>query len=241
MASTSQGNTAIAPDAGVPDAAAKSRVIAHMNKDHKEDLSLYLRHFKSLTPAEASNPEMTDVDLDSVTIRSASGTHTFAIHPPMKSWNDRRETLANMTYLARDALEPVAIGMWTRPRGQDLLVASMVSFYFLCFGLVQGGYVEPGSDAWRGLDEAKFPWGAWGFVTLVNLIFIPVLVIHVTEVWYFDRTRLSRHGIRRGSRLWWQWTASNFLEGYCAFIRFDGLVKSEERRRREGEKSGKSH
>jgi fumarate reductase subunit C len=68
---------------------------------------------------------------------------------------------------------------------------------------------------------------------LVRTIFVPVLGIHVAETWWLERSRLKRFGVRRGSKVWWLWVVSVFIEGAMAFKRFDIVV---ERLKGEGKK-----
>jgi len=123
-----------------PDAASVARVLAHMNSDHKSDLSLYLRHYAGLSAADAADAEMLDVDLGSMKIRCVSGTHVVPIAPPMQSWSDRREKLAGMALAARAALGPVA---YRRPEfWWEWGTGAAVSLYFALLGVVLAGLGE---------------------------------------------------------------------------------------------------
>ncbi|ROW06918.1 hypothetical protein VMCG_04136 [Cytospora schulzeri] len=82
-----------------------ARTIAHMNKDHLGDMIAILQHHARLSASEAAGAEMLDLDLTSMTIRSASGVHTIPLTPPMATWDDRRVRLADMSNDARRALE----------------------------------------------------------------------------------------------------------------------------------------
>jgi hypothetical protein len=53
---------------------------------------------------------------------------------------------------------------------------------------------------------------------------VPVLVIHLVECWWLDRTRL-RGKMDRMSGVWWAWMGCCFLEGLTAFKRFDREVE----------------
>lgn len=225
-----------------------------MNKDHTEDMSAILQHFSRLSAAEAEGPEMLDLDLTSMTIRSASGTHAVPITPPMDSWDHRRAKLVAMTTDARKALgldnqndetaahpspapaaehkkstgpnsaPPSAVPRYAPPQGTDWISFAGVSLYFLCAGLVYGGLVTPESPAWRALEAARFPRGPVAFIWLVEVLFLPVLAIHVVEAWYMDRSRLAPAGVPRGSRVWLLWVGNTFLEGIPAYRRWDRTV-----------------
>ncbi|POS73113.1 hypothetical protein DHEL01_v208494 [Diaporthe helianthi] len=229
---TSSNNSAEIP--GI-DPATKKRTIAHMNKDHTEDMSAILRHYSHLSAAEAEGAEMLDLDLTSMSIRSATGTHTVPISPPMDSWDDRRAKLVAMTTAARNALgldnhnDEAAdhpIPRHVPPQGTDWISFAGVSFYFLCAGLVYGGLVTPGSPTWTALEAVRFPRGPVAFIWLVEVLFLPVLAIHVAEAWWMDHSRLAPARVPRGSRVWLLWVANAFLEGIPAYRRWDRTVKA---------------
>lgn len=245
-----------AEDAPGIDPATRKRTIAHMNKDHTEDMSAILRHYSHLSAAEAEGAEMLDLNLTSMSIRSVSGTHNVRISPPMDSWDDRRAKLVAMTTDARKALgldddnegtashpapdteqispgpsarpsaRPAAAPRYVPPQGTDWISFAGVSFYFLCAGLVYGGLVTPASPTWTALEALRFPRGPVAFIWLVEVLFLPVLAIHVAEAWYMDRSRLAPAGVPRGSRAWLLWVGNAFLEGIPAYRRWDRTVKA---------------
>lgn len=67
-------------------------------------MSAILQHYSHMSASQAEGAEMLDLDLTSMTIRSASGTHTVPVTPPMGTWDDRRARLVAMTGDARKAL-----------------------------------------------------------------------------------------------------------------------------------------
>lgn len=236
------------------DPATKKRTIAHMNKDHTDDMAAILQHYSHLSASQADGAEMLDLDLTAMTIRSASGVHTVPVTPPMDAWDDRRARLVAMTADARKALglddndhatasavavpagEQTSTGpspgtqpsapRYVPPQGTDWISFAGVSFYFLCAGLVYGGLVTPDSPAWAALEAVRFPRGPVGFIWLVEALFLPVLAIHVAEAWWMDRSRLAPAGVARGSRVWLLWVGNAFLEGVPAYRRWDRVVKA---------------
>lgn len=66
--------------------------------------------------------------------------------------------------------------------------------------------------------------GSSGFRRVVRALLLPVVAIHLTEIWWLDRTRLVPHNMRRGSRDWLLWMVSTFWEGLGAFWRFDAVA-----------------
>ncbi|KAI0004794.1 hypothetical protein F4779DRAFT_630263 [Xylariaceae sp. FL0662B] len=216
------------------DEAHKARMMAHMNADHTFELKQYLRAFNGLSAFAARGAQLTDMAPDALTIRSASGTHTVVLAPPLASAADARVRLVDMARTAQQRLgvSEIQIAAFAPPRGAGIASFAGVALYFVCAATL--ALVQPGSAAW-GLLDAAFPFGAAGYRWLVKAIFVPVLAIHVTEAWWMSRTRLQKHGIDFGSALWLLWVADTFFEGLPAMMRFDGLVEAE-KRKREGTK-----
>ena len=207
------------------DAESKAKTMAHMNKEHKHDLSLYLQHFAGLSATAAVDPELVDMDTQTLTIRSTNDTTIIPFTPPLESWNDRRSRLVEMSAEAEKAVALRNGVVYYAPRGLHWISFAGVTFYYICAALVFSGFVEPKSPISHTLDKSGFPYGAWGFRWIVKAIFLPVLGIHVVESFWFERTRLDPAGVRRGSVVWFLWLASTFLEGTTAFLRWDELVK----------------
>ncbi|KAK1761085.1 putative integral membrane [Echria macrotheca] len=212
---------------------AKARTIQHMNKDHKQDLSHLLQHFLHLTPTESSDPEMLDIDLDSLTVLSGPSRtrQTIPFNPPMTTFDERRTRLVAMTHTARESLgitsspgdsPKIQVG-YDRPRGTEWITLIGVILYFICFAAVRAGLVEK-STVLFNLVDTFFPGGAGTFRWVVETIFWPVLGIHLGEAWWFERSRCRPSGIPRGSAVWFLWLGNVFFEGYGTFLRFDRLL-----------------
>ncbi|KAK7755801.1 hypothetical protein SLS62_002086 [Diatrype stigma] len=220
------------------EAATKARIIAHMNRDHATELSHYLRAFNGIPASAARDPQLTDLTLDSMTIRTSSSPssspHVVRIAPPMGSLADARARTVEMAQRARRqlGLSDVRVTAFARPDSAALagfVGASVVVMSVCTLGL---GLVRPGSWAWRALDDAALWGGAAGFRWLVKVVFAPLVAVHVVEAGWIARSRLARHGVEAGTALWWKWVAAQFLEGVPAMWRFDALV---ERQRKEME------
>ncbi|WQF81937.1 Putative hem oxygenase HugZ-like superfamily [Colletotrichum destructivum] len=221
-----------------PSPSPRDRIIAHMNSDHQRELSLYLRHYAGLGHSAAATPWLKDVTLEGMNI-AAGGLggkeYHVAFDPALDSWADVRPAVVEMARVSRRALglSDVAVTHFAPPQGFDVVVFGSVAFYFVCWLTL--GFVLPGTPIWSFL-QAVFPGGPRCYRWLVKAIFLPVLAIHLTECYWFHRTRLQRHGIEAGTGLWWTWIGSLFFEGVCGFMRFDAIVAAKKK-----ENEGKSH
>lgn len=233
MAAATENNKPTGPPSNE---AVKARIMSHMNKDHTYELSHYLRAFNGVSSSAARNPQLTDLALDSMSIRSTGGSHVVRIAPPMASLMDSRVRMIEMAQEAQQklGLSSIRIATYAPPAGGGVVSFAGVALYFFCAATLGLGLVRPGTAAWEALD-AFFPFGAEGYTWLVKAIFVPVLVIHVSEAWWIARTRLAKHGIETGTKLWLLWVADTFLEGLPAMWRFDALVDAE-KKLREGAK-----
>ncbi|KAK0662552.1 hypothetical protein QBC41DRAFT_350375 [Cercophora samala] len=228
----------------------KTRTIAHMNNDHRLDLQHILQHFNRLSDYEARDPEMTDINLQFMTVKTphTGRTHYLKFDPELTSWGERRVRLVEMTRRARVGLGleapeegekdgkgagVVVVREYMPPRPLDWVVFLAVLFYYFNFvATVKLGVLE--GREWV-LDGVWPLGGHEGWMWLTRTIFWPVVGIHVAEAAWLERSRLSRFGVERGSGVWWLWMGSCFIEGAMAFKRFDILV------RRAEEKEGKRH
>ncbi|KAF0318662.1 hypothetical protein K4K61_000293 [Colletotrichum sp. SAR11_59] len=234
----SLGAAASAGGAGAIDP--RDRIMSHMNRDHKRELSYYLQHFAGLGRGAASSPWMKDVSFEGMTIAAGGlgGKEYFvAFNPALTSWEEVRPAVVDMARVSREALgySDITVSHFEASSGFALIVGISVAFYFVCYLTL--GFVLPGRPIW-GFLQTVFPGGPLFYRWLVKTIFFPVLGIHLTECWWFHRTRLVKHGIEPGSSVWWQWVSSLFFEGYPGFQRFDALVAA---KRKEQAEAGKSH
>ncbi|KAI1506218.1 putative integral membrane protein [Biscogniauxia marginata] len=218
------------------DEAHKARLKAHMNRDHADSLSHYLRAYNGLSASAAASPELVDLTLDTLAIASASGTHIVPVTPPMKTLADARVVLVDMAQSAQAklGLSDVRVAVYTPPEGLGIVSFVGVTQYLVSAATLALGLVAPGTRVWDLLD-AWFPGGAEGYAWLVRAIFVPTVAIHVFETWWMIRGRLTQYRVESGSKLWWLWVGNTFLEGYPCMKRFDRLVEAE-RKRKQNEK-----
>ncbi|KAI6245632.1 hypothetical protein HI914_06236 [Erysiphe necator] len=207
----------------------KHRIIQHMNDDHADTPSLFLQHYSRVSRQEAEGASIYDISLSAVHIQTKSSkNYTVSIDPPMKSWNETREKMKQMDQTARQALgvqqvNYVAYKFPTSPL--HISVFSACAITFLIFGLTfRGNFFVPGRYVYDKILP-YFPGGPDAFLVVVKLLALPTLMIHTGEVWYLDKTRLQKNGIKRGSALWWCWFLSCYTEGFGSFQRFDKELK----------------
>jgi hypothetical protein len=215
--------------------APRARIMAHMNASHQRELSHYLRHYLGLSPRTAADPEMTSVSLEGMVISAKGKEYSIPFDPPLASWAEARPRVIEMDAVARKhlGLSGIYITSYAPPRGFDIVVGSSVAFYFFCYLTLP--FVKPGTLIWRFL-ETVFPGGGDGYVWIVRTIFLLVFGIHISEVYWFHRSRLLPQGVQAGSSLWWKWIISTFFEGVCTFLRIDGIIEAKRK-----EKETKSH
>ena len=213
------------------DAAAKHRIITHMNADHQDSLIRYLEYYAGLSSFSARNAQLTDITFDSLTIEySHEQAHRIPIKPPMTVWSEARPKAVEMDTVATRGLGrgSVTVKRYKEPRGWMTAVMAVVVVTALAFS--RRANFEPGSILfWAVLQYtpsfANFCW-------MVQPLVIPlIIVIHGTELWHFERSRLRRHTVRVFSRTWWEWAVSNLVEGFGAFVRFDEVVREEEEKK----------
>jgi hypothetical protein len=231
------------------EAAIKARIIKHMNTEHAESLSLYLRYHSGLSAPAAANPKLTDMTYSSLTIASSNGaSHDIPLEPPMTSWSDVRPRVIAMDSDARTALglpplpsspshsqtpkppssSPVRVTVtaYDPPTAPlHIFMIALVAFFYSCYFLRRAGRIlVPGTWYWEHV-MAHFPaGGAEGYAWLQERLAVPVVLLHGAEtgvmVW-----RLAGHGVRVGTGLWWKWVGATFLEGAGAHQRFGGVLK----------------
>jgi hypothetical protein len=206
-------------------AAAKAYMLNDMNADHQAELSHYLRHYSHLSRSAAHSARLTDISLDSITITAVNGsTYSIALDPPMTSFSEARERLVKMDQDARSGLgiSDIRVDEYRPPRGFDLVVFLLCLFTY--FSFTMRPFIQPGSSFFERYirDNAIAETLFW----MQSKVFWPMLAIHSAEAFWFERSRLLKHGVERASQLWWKWMVNNFIEGVGVYKRFDTLVKA---------------
>jgi hypothetical protein len=220
-------------DQASKDAAAKTRVITHMNADHHdsvsrtqtEEVSLslmkhpkvirYLENYHHLPGYQAFHGKITDVSLEHIAFECAGMKYRTALEPPMASFREARERLVQMDKECLKALgrSDITIKEYLAPTGLYLVLFLIVSTTLVAFRTRRN--FEAGSVI-SAVVPASFAQFCW---TIQPFIWYGMLAIHGVETWHMARGRLRKHNVNVRSRVWWLWIATTFIEGVGAYNR----------------------
>ncbi|KAF2116909.1 integral membrane protein-like protein [Lophiotrema nucula] len=203
------------------EAAARERVIKHMNADHQDSLRRYLEHFKGASSFSVRNARMTDININCMQFEYAGKHGTITFDPPLKSLREARERLVQ---LDKDALQ--ALGR------SDIQITKFIPCYTNAFHLInwttcfltylvycRPANFKPGSLLFDNVLY-KYP-GFVKFSLAIQPYQFPIMVgIHLFESVLMAR-KLARHGVLVSSLLWWAWVGTCFVEGFTSFNRLD--------------------
>ena len=210
------------------DAAAKDRIVQHMNKDHQDSLIRYLEHYCHVSSYYARNAQLEDITFTSMTITSGkSCRYIIPLDPPLASWSEARPRVVAMDSVSIEGLKrsKIIVKKYKRPKGLWIVVPFLVAGTMAAFS--KRSNFEPGSLFYDYLlkfvpDFAKF------CHTIQPYLLPGILMIHTTETAHMISSRLEKHSVPRFSALWWKWVISAFFEGVGAFRRIDRIVADEE-------------
>lgn len=218
-------------DPAAQEAAAKQRIVSHMNADHQDSIVRYVEHYCKVSSLAARNARLVDITLGSMSIEAAGKKFSVPLEPPMQSWREARERLVQMDKetLAGLGRSDITVKQYTRPRGAHAVVFTVCALTYVLVS--RRANALPGSFIYDHV--LSYSPGFASFVAQVQPIVLALMVgIHVVEASVMAR-RLQRHNVAPLSGLWWQWIASCFIEGFGALQRVDALVQQG---RREKEK-----
>ncbi|CAK4034270.1 related to integral membrane [Lecanosticta acicola] len=207
-------------DRQAQDQAAKARIVTHMNNDHHDSIVRYLQHYAKLSSLSAYDGQAADVDLAGLTLSCHGKTYRIPFEPAMSSYREARERVVELDKACRAALghSDVTVKDYAPPTGLYALEFIVISATFL--GYSQRWWFAPGGPVERFLGAA-FAGFSW---TIQPWLLAGLFIIHGAEMLYFAARKLPKHSINIRSQLWWLWTASSFIEGQFAYMRFDKLV-----------------
>lgn len=216
------------------EAAAKTRIITHMNNDHQDSLVRLLEHFCQLASFSARNARLTDITYDNLTIQTGNGfgfcSYSIPILPAMTSWADARGKLVALDAVASAGLKRsnITVKTYTKPTGHMAVIWFILAWTFVAIS--RPANFEPGS--WH-YDYA------WGYIPgfarsrhwMQPIIWSFIFVVHGIETVWMIKSRLRKHTVPTFSRLWWTWVLSCVFEGGSSFVRFDKTVEEETKRK----------
>lgn len=231
----------------------KSRIIKHMNTDHSDSLSLYLRHFSRIPPPPRGTPEPTlvDISLSGITIShhlspvaTAPAITFIPFTPPIDSLSDARLRLIAMVQEAQGVAMggspgAGALSRVTAPSFVGWAIALLVLHVMILFspGIVDVytfsvpdhmGHVTVIVDTWYTRTFLlNFHPLIWLVYTWRRELWYIVMGMHVSEVVVMDRKLVTRWGVRRGSKVWAGWIGWVFLEGIGSFKRAEKVWRGE--------------
>ncbi|OJK02730.1 hypothetical protein ASPACDRAFT_40045 [Aspergillus aculeatus ATCC 16872] len=216
--------------------------ITHMNANHQDSLAYYLRVYNGVSAAEASTATLETITLSDLVLRTnhnhnTGNRYTVALDPPLQSFSETRARLVAMhkECLERLNLSDIKITTYRVPsRPGDILAFLICLSGILAFSrrenLLPGGWVYEGLRLETGW---WWPQGFAGFCARMQpAVLAFTLVVHAFEASVLAYTRLRRHGVALGSRVWWAWVLSTLIEGFQGFKRFDRLVREEEAKKK---------
>ena len=217
-------------DSNTKDVAAKQRIITHMNADHQDSLVRYLEHFCHLSSFSARNAKLRDISFKSLTLVSSNNTsHIIPIEPPMTTWAEARERVIAMDAEAVKGLKrsSITVKKYIKPSGVWAVIFIAAALTFAAFS--KRSNFKSGSLLYDYLLQYAPGFAKWCY-TIQPLLMFLMIPIHGGESIYMAAGRLKRHSVPKFSAVWWKWVSSTFIEGFGAFIRFDTIIKEEERK-----------
>ena len=215
-------------DSASKDAAAKQRIITHMNNDHQDSLIRYLEYFCRLSSFSSRQAHLIDITFDSLVITSSSeSSHTIPINPPLNSWADARPRVVAMDSEAVASLKRshITVKEYRKPTGFSLVVFITVFCVLIVFS--RRSNLQAGSFLYDNLLVYCPEFARWCF-EIQPVLFGIMIAVHLGEAIYLEQTRLQKHTVPRFSGLWWKWMFNSFTEGYGVLLRFDAIVQEEE-------------
>jgi len=179
----------------------------------------YVEYYVKLSQLKSRNARLMDIDLTKMTIIAGGQLYNIPFSPPMSSFKETRERLIKMDQESLTGLgrSPITIKEY-RPPKSFLHIITFIACFLTFITLSRKENMLPGSIPYEAVFKhvPKFT----SFVISIRLLVLyPMLVIHVTEVFFMTR-KLEKHSVPLLSTLWWAWVISNFIEGVGAFQRY---------------------
>lgn len=216
-------------DPTAQEAAAKTRIITHMNNDHQDSLVRLLEHMCHLSSFSARNARLTNITYDSLTIQTGNGfgfcSYSIPILPAMTSWADARGKLVALDAAATAGLKrsDITVKKYVKPTGFMAVIFFLVVCTFAAAS--RSANFEPGSWLYDYV-WVYIPGFARSRHRMQPLLLFFMFGIHGVEAVWMITSRLRKHTVPTFSRLWCAWVLSCFFEGAGSFVRFDKIVET---------------
>jgi len=147
----------------------------------------------------------------------------------MKSYTETRVRVVEMDKIARAALDISSYRITTYEGPKTVIHRIVPPLFILCLlTAVFHSHIIPGTYIYDTVLQ-YYPGGPEWFKYIGKMAAVPALVTHVGESWYFDRSRLRKYGVERGTGLWWMWMGSCMLEGFACFQRVDWQIDAKKK------------
>lgn len=203
---------------------AKTRITAHMNKDHQDSLRRYLQHYCKLSFTNAASAQLEDINFTHLIITSSAGRNFIPLEPPLQAWSEARTRLVSMDAesLKGLGLSSVVVKDYKAPTGFPLFVFLLCATVFALYS--RASNFIPGSMVFEVLQLHKAPGFARFSYTIQPWVILGMDVIHGAEALWMAK-KLYRHQVILFSQVWWKWMLTTFVEGITCHKRFDHLVR----------------
>jgi hypothetical protein len=211
------------------EAAARERILSHMNADHETSLISYLRVYCKVAPKASYTVKMENITLSGMVINYNGLRYSVAFTPPMSSLLEARQRLVEMHShcLKTLGMSDITIRRYTFPKGFQAVVFGLCLSTYISFS--RANNFRPGSILYSYIF-GYFPRFAALCASLQRPVLAAMIAIHVVESYLMATKVLRPHKVPMFSGLWWKWMASTFIEGFGAFQRTKILVKKEQAR-----------
>ncbi|KAF2017400.1 hypothetical protein BU24DRAFT_149787 [Aaosphaeria arxii CBS 175.79] len=222
------------------DAAARDRIIKHMNADHHDSVQRYIEVTNTTFFWQLRDAKMTDIDVDGMKFSYSGGskTATVTFDPPLKSLSEARERLVALDKETMKKLSRSDVTMTTFIPPY-VKIGHLIN-WLVCFStyalLSTASFLRPGGLPYD-LFLHKYPEFTAFLLSARGWIFWIMVAIHGFEAGAMG-TRLEQHGVQPDQGIWWAWVATCFVEGITSTWRFNSFI---DKKRKEKDAAAKKH
>lgn len=184
-------------DQAAKDAAAKERIITHMNNDHHDSVIRYLEYYHRLPGYKAYDGKISGISLEELVFSCGNETYKTAISPPMTSYREARERVVQMDKecIAGLRRSDITVAEYIQPHGLYLALFLIVSATFVSFS--RRATFEPDGFVATYVHHgfARFCW------KIQPWVLYPMLMIHIAETVHMATGRLRSHSVNMRNKV----------------------------------------